>query len=156
MSGRQKITLKQSILVWGTGDIYFIVAVMISVLFSVLSPDIKNQLKLSNTQLGLLGTAFFLCYGIAQLFTGRLFDRIGPKITLASSAFIAALGLLLMAVSQSFAIAITAKIITGIGLSTSYIGAIYLANTWFSEERFALISGITQMSSNILTALLVI
>lgn len=156
MSGRQKITLKQSILVWGTGDIYFIFAVMISVLFSVLSPDIQNQLRLSNTQLGLLGTAFFLCYGVAQLFTGRLFDLIGPKITLAGSAFISALGLILMAASQGFGMAITAKIITGFGLSTSYIGAIYLANTWFPEERFALISGITQMSSNILTAMLVI
>ncbi len=128
MSGRQKITLKQSILVWGIADIYFIFAVMISVLFSVLSPDIQNQLKLSNTELGLLGTAFFLCYGIAQLFTGRLFDKIGPKITLTGSALIAALGLMLMAFSHNFSMAMSAKIITGIGLSTSYIGAIYLAN----------------------------
>lgn len=156
MSGRQKIALKQSILVWGISDIYFIFAVMISVLFAVLSPDIQNQLKLSNTELGLLGTVFFLCYGIAQLFTGRLLDMIGPKIILAISAFIAAIGLILMAICQSFGMAITAKIITGIGLSTSYVGALYLANTWFPEERFALISGITQMSANILTALLVI
>lgn len=156
MPGTNNIPLKQSILVWGIGDIYFILAVMVSVLFAVLAPDIQHQLKLNNADLGLLGTAFFLSYGIAQLFTGRFFDLLGPKITLGSSAVIAAIGLFLFSGSNSFGVAIAAKIITGVGLSTSYIGAIYLADTWFEKEKFALLSGITQMSSNILTAFLVI
>lgn len=148
--------LKHSLLVWGIADIYFILAVMISVLFAILSPDIQQQLKLNNTQLGLLGTAFFLCYGIAQLFTGHFFDVFGAKMTLGCSALIAGMGLLLMSNSYSFAIALMAKIIIGIGFSTSYVGALYLADNWFPSHRFSLMSGITQMSSNLLTALLVV
>ncbi|VEG92015.1 Sugar phosphate permease [Legionella spiritensis] len=146
----------RSLLIWGIGDIYFILAVMISVLFAVLSPDIKTQLHLSDVQLGLLGSVFFLCYGIAQVITGRFFDVFGSRWTLGVSALLAASGLALMGISNSFLLAMISKALAGMGLSTSYIGAIYLADKWFPNERFAFFSGVTQMSANLLTAVLVI
>ncbi len=146
----------RAIIVWGAGDLYFIVSVMTAVLFEILSPDLQKHLQLTTAQVGLLGSVFFLSYGLAQLVTGSLIDYLGPRFILAGSAVIAASGLFLLSEASSLQVAIGAKFLVGIGLSASYIGAIYLAGTWFTSERFSLVSGITEMSANIITACLVL
>jgi len=146
----------RSIIVWGVGDLYFIVSVMTAVLFGILSPDLQKHLQLTTAQVGLLGSVFFLSYGLAQLATGSLVDYLGPRFTLAGSAIIAASGLFLLSEANSLTVAIAAKFLVGIGLSASYIGAMYLAGTWFAAERFSLVSGVTEMSANIVTACLVL
>lgn len=146
----------RAIIVWGTGDLYFILSVVTAVLFGILSPELQKHLNLTAAQVGLLGSVFFLSYGLAQLVTGSLIDLLGPRITLAGSAVIAAAGLFLLSEAGSLEVALTAKSLVGIGLSASYIGAIYLAGTWFPSERFPLVSGVTEMSANIFTAALVL
>jgi sugar phosphate permease len=146
----------RSIMVWGSSDIYFIESVMIAVLFGILSPNLQKQLHLDSAQLGLLGSVFFISYGVAQLFAGGLMDSLGPRLTLAVSSVIATCGLFLLSVIGDFKMAIPAQLLMGVGLSTSYVGAIYLAGTWFPPERFSFVSGVTQMSANIMTAALVL
>lgn len=146
----------RSIIVWGAGDIYFIVSVMVAVLFGILSPNLQKQLHLGSAQIGLLGSVFFISYGVAQLVAGGLMDSLGPRLTLAGSSVIATCGLFLLSIAGDFIMAIPAQLLIGVGLSTSYVGAIYLAGTWFPPERFSFVSGVTQMSANIMTAGLVL
>lgn len=145
----------QPLIVWGTSDLYFILAVTITILFGVLSPDLQKQLHFSNPQLGFLGFGFFLSFGITQLLTGGLIDSWGPRYALTLSACIAAIGLLLLTTAESFYQAFLGQIIAGAGLSTSYVGTIYLASMWFSQKYFSLIAGITLMSANIISASLI-
>ena len=146
----------RAIIVWGAGDLYFIVSVIIAVLFGILSPDLQKQLHLDSAQLGLLGLVVFLSYGLAQLVAGSLMDSWNPRLILAGSAVIASGGLFLLSAAEGFKMAIAAQFLIGAGLSTSYIGAIYLAATWFPSERFPLVSGITQMSANLMVAAVVL
>ncbi len=146
----------RSIMIWGVGDIYFIVSVIIAILLGMLSPDVQKQLHLTQTQIGMLGSVFFLCYGIAQLVGGRLMDSCGPRLTLTVSALITSGGLFLFAKAESFTQLLIAQTLSGIGLSTSYIGAIFLASAWFPPARFALISGITQMSANLMAVIAIV
>lgn len=145
----------QPLIVWGISDIYFILAVSVTIIFGVLSPDLQAQLHLSSAQLGFLGFGFFLSFGLTQLLTGGLVDSWGPRITLTLSACVAAVGLFLLSTAESFNQAFIAQIIIGAGLSTSYVGAIYLATMWFSEKYFSLIAGITLMSANLISASLI-
>ncbi|OGT52797.1 MAG: hypothetical protein A3E84_03995 [Gammaproteobacteria bacterium RIFCSPHIGHO2_12_FULL_42_13] len=146
----------RSVMIWGVGDIYFIVSVIIAILFGMLSLDVQKQLHLTQTQLGMLGSVFFLCYGLAQLVGGRLMDSYGPRLTLTVSALITSSGLFIFSKAESFTQILLAQILSGIGLSTSYIGAIFLASAWFSPARFALISGMTQMSANLMAVISII
>lgn len=144
------------IVVWGVSTLYFIVSVMVAILFGVLAPDLQKQLHLNGSQLGLLGSVVFLSYGLAQLIAGNLMDSWSPKLTLGGSAIIASGGLFLLAAAEGFKMALAAQFLIGVGLSASYIGAIYLAGTWFPAERFPLVSAITQMSANLITGSLVL
>jgi hypothetical protein len=61
----------------------------------------------------------------------------------------------LLSIAENFNHAFIAQIITGAGLSTSYVGTIYLATMWFSQKYFSLVAGITLMSANIMSATLI-
>ncbi len=85
---------KRAILVWGAADLYFILSVITAVLFGILSPDLQKELNLSSAQIGLLGSVFFLSYGIAQLFAGGLsYQGLLPSRSEDIFAFIFAYGL---------------------------------------------------------------
>ncbi len=118
----------RAIIVCGASDLYFIVSVMVAVLFGILSPDLQKELHLDSAQIGLLGLVVFLSYGLAQLLAGSLMDSWNPRLTLAGSAVIASCGLFLLSAAGGFKTAIAAQFLIGVGLSTSYVGAIYLAD----------------------------
>lgn len=142
-----------SLLVWGVADLFFVLSVTVAISFGILLPSLQKQLDLSTTQLGLLGFAFFLSFGAMQFWTGSLIDSRGPRATLTASALVAAAGLILLSYADHFLWAILAQVITGMGFSIAYVGAIYLAQMWFSEKQFPVMSGITQMSANIISSL---
>jgi nitrate/nitrite transporter NarK len=144
---------KLSILSWALADLYFILSVTVAMLFGILLPNIQQQLTLTTTQLGLLGFAFFISFGVMQFATGSIIDLKGPRITLTLSALTATIGFFLLSIAKSFTAAIIAQVIGGVGLSITYVGAIYLAEIGFSKKQFPIISGITQMSANIVSAL---
>jgi len=142
--------------IWGIADLYFVFAVTITIIFGVLSPDIKNQLALTNAQLGLLGFGFFLSFGVTQLLTGNLIDTLGPRISLSVAAIVSAIGLFLFSNATEFKQAFAGQIIMGAGLSPSFVGAVYLASNWFSKKYFSLFSGLTLMSANIISASMIV
>lgn len=146
----------QPLLIWGIADLYFILAVTVTILFGALAPDLQKQLNLTAAQLGLLGFSFFLSFGITQLLTGNLIDTLGPRIALTLSACIATFGLFLLSNATGLSDAIIAQIIIGAGFSSSYVGAIYLASSWFPNKYFSILSGITQMSAYIVSASLIL
>lgn len=145
----------QPFVVWGIGDLYFVMAVTVAIFFGVISPDLQKQLLLTNSQLGLLGFGFFLSFGVVQLLMGGLIDSWGPRPVLTLSATIAALGLFLLSIADGFNQALVAQVMIGMGFSISYVGAIYLAAMWFSKKHFSFLSGTTQMSANMVSALFI-
>lgn len=105
----------QPLIVWGISDIFFILAVTVTIIFGVLSSDIQEELHLTNAQLGLLGFGFFISFGLTQVVAGKMMDSWGPRIALTLSACIAALGLFLLSRAEGFHQALMAQIIAGVG-----------------------------------------
>lgn len=149
----RKPRITSSLLVWGVADLFFVLSVTVAISFGILLPSLQKQLSLSTIQLGLLGFAFFLSFGAMQFWTGSLIDAKGPKATLTASALAAAAGLFLLSYADSFIGAMIAQVLTGMGFSIAYVGAIYLAHMWFSKKLFPVVSGITQMSANIISSI---
>src|SRR6202167_6669174 len=63
--------------------IYFILYID-RVNISIAAPLIKADLKLSNTQLGLVFSAFAVPYALFQLIGGWIGDKFGPRLTLSA------------------------------------------------------------------------
>lgn len=153
MNEQNRLKTGPALLVWGLADLYFILSVTFAMLLGVVLPNIATELHLTTADLGLLGFAFFLSFGFMQFFAGWLIDSQGPRIALSASACIAAFGFFLLFRSETLGGALIAQMSIGVGFSITYVGAIYLAERRFSKELFPLMSGLTQMSANIISAL---
>src|SRR5262245_13488904 len=56
---------------------------------SVIAPELARDLAMSPQQLGNANGAFFLAIGLAQIPVGMLFDRFGPRRTVAGLTAVA-------------------------------------------------------------------
>ena len=79
-----------------------------------LLPFIKTDLSLSNTQLGLLGSAYNLPYGIGQLPGGWLADRIGPRRLILVGVCGVAVAGLLVGLSPGFVLIAASLVLLGL------------------------------------------
>jgi MFS transporter, ACS family, D-galactonate transporter len=102
---------------------------------SIAAPLLKDELHISNTQLGALLAAFFWTYGLMQIPAGWLVDRFDVKWVFAAGFFIwstatAATGLL-----HGFAALIAVRIILGVGESVAFPSYSNILGTYFPEAR---------------------
>jgi MFS family permease len=84
------------------------------------APLIKDQLRLSSTQIGVLLSAFFWSYVPAQILAGWLAERINPYRTLAIGLAIWSSATALCGVATGFATLIALRIVLGLGESAAF------------------------------------
>lgn len=87
---------------------------VLTALLTPLLPFIRDDLKLSYSQVGVVLAAFNLSYGFGQIPAGRIADRIGPRIVL--TAGIAGVGIagLLLGLSSGYALILASLVLMGI------------------------------------------
>lgn len=64
--------------------------------FSVVTPELMKNSVLTEPQIALVSSAFFICYGAGQLFSGRMGDKFSPKIMVFLGTFISAISNILI------------------------------------------------------------
>jgi MFS family permease len=84
------------------------------------APLLKGELQLSNTELGLLLSAFFWTYIPAQLMSGWLIDRYGPWHVLAAGLALWSLATILLGVAGGFTLLLLLRLLLGLGESVTF------------------------------------
>lgn len=75
--------------------------------FSVCMPELTKNNILSETQIAAVSSAFFICYGAGQLFSGILGDRVSPRILIFIGTFVSAISNLMIFLLYSSHICLT-------------------------------------------------
>ena len=102
-----------------------------------LAPELAHDLALSPDALGLANGAFFLTLGLMQIPVGLMFDRIGPRRTVALLGLPAVAGAALQAVAIDPASLIGARLLLGAGCGASFMASVVLCARWFGPARLA-------------------
>src|SRR5882762_3555407 len=84
------------------------------------SPLIRDQFALSNTQLGVLLSAFFWTYAPAQLPAGWLAERLDTRRVLAAGLAIWGVATAITGVANGFLMLLALRVILGLGESVMY------------------------------------
>ncbi len=84
------------------------------------APLMKDQLRLSSTEVGVLLSAFFWSYVPAQILAGWLAERINPYRTLALGLALWSIATALSGVVTGFAALITLRVLLGLGESAAF------------------------------------
>ncbi|MCH2670093.1 MAG: MFS transporter [Gammaproteobacteria bacterium] len=115
----------------------------------ILAPLIRADLGLSNTQMGMVFSAFSIPYAFFQLFGGWLADRFGARLVLATCCVIAAISTVLTGLTGGFISLIAARIALGFGEGPAFPTATRAMSTWTPAEKWGFAQGITHSCARI-------
>src|SRR5215475_3933686 len=87
---------------------------------SIAAPIIKNELKLSATQLGLLFSAFFYTYTALQFVVGGVVDRFGANRVLSTGLLLWSLATIAMGFAGGFIALLAWRLLLGVGESVAF------------------------------------
>lgn len=114
---------------------------------SVAGEAIRGDLGLSATEFGVLLSAFSLSYSFAQLPSGMLLDRFGPRIVLGAGLIFWSLMQALTGMVNSFSHFILLRIGLGIGEAPFMPAGVKSINDWYVQKERGTAVGIFNSST---------
>jgi len=145
--------MSPKIIQWLLPQLFFCLNLGGVIVYAVTANNLEESLKLSTTQVGTLGGAYFIAYALSQLLLGSSLGSISPRLLLGVTALISAGGALMMSLAQSFEAALIARLLMGIGFGTAMVGVVYFVGLLFSN-KFAFMLNLSQSIANGVGALL--
>jgi MFS family permease len=116
---------------------------------AVIASDLIGDLGLSAADLGLLTSAYFLCFAAFQLPLGILLDRYGSRRVEGILLLFAASGALIFSLSHSLGGLLLGRALIGLGVSACLMAAFKAFSTWLPKERLAFAHGVQMVSGGI-------
>jgi sugar phosphate permease len=113
----------------------------------------KQDLHLTNTQVGLVFSAFAYPYLIFQIVGGWVSDRFGARVTLTVSALIWGVATLLTGKSNGLAALLCARLLLGFGEGATFPTATRAMSDWLPAKRRGFGQGVTHSSARLGNAL---
>jgi MFS family permease len=108
---------------------------------AVIAKDLVRDFGLVPADLGLLTSAYFLSFALAQLPLGVALDRFGPRRCVAALMLVAAAGALVFGLARDLAMLSIGRALIGLGVSAGLMGSIKAFTLWFPRERLTALSG---------------
>jgi MFS family permease len=133
----------RSWIVWGTGLLAYIVAVLDRTTFGVSGLDAADRFGASPSVLSSFVVLQIIVYASMQIPAGVLLDRFGPKAVIATGVAVMSVGQLTLGLTHSLPTAIGAYGVVGLGDAFVFISAIRLVPNWFAPPRVSLLTQLT-------------
>ena len=104
---------------------------------------IKSDFQLTNTDFGLVFSAFAIPYLIIQFFGGAIADRFGPRRTLLACALIWAAATILTGFATGLYFLFACRLLVGVGEGASFATASRAIQTWMPNVKRGFAQGLT-------------
>jgi MFS family permease len=144
-------------------DAHATVTMLLCVLFAIMYLDrvnisaaalsLKAHFELSNTQMGVIFSAFSWTYLGSVMFGGWGARKYGAKSTLTAAVIVVGLGTIATGLANGFATLFLARLAVGMGEGPAFPAATQAMRNWYPPHRFGYIQGITHSASRLGAAL---
>ncbi|MDD2365994.1 MAG: MFS transporter [Desulfuromonadaceae bacterium] len=135
--------------IFATLALMYILVYFYRVSLAVVARDISLELHLTPEQLGTLSGILFFVYAVAQLPLGPMIDRLGSRLVISAFGMLTTLGGLLFSAADTFAVAIVARMLIGLGTASVLMATFTLFSHWFSKQEFGRVSGLMVAIGNV-------
>jgi MFS family permease len=109
----------------------------------------RADLRLTNTQMGLVFSAFAIPYALFQLVGGWIGDRLGPRLTLSLCCAIVGVTTVLTGTATGFASLFALRLALGFGEGAAFPTATRAMSSWTPAGSWGFAQGITHSFSRI-------
>lgn len=131
--------------IWAVGLSVYLVAVFHRSSLAVAGLAATERFDISASQLSTFTMLQLLVYAGMQVPVGLLVERIGPRRVLLTGTVLLSLSQAGFAFADSYAGALLARALIGIGDAMVFICVLRLANAWFAPRRIPLVTQLTGM-----------
>jgi MFS family permease len=108
---------------------------------AVIAKDLVADFALVPADLGLLTSAYFLSFALAQIPLGVALDRFGPRRCAAALFCIAGAGALTFGFARDLTMLSAGRALIGLGVSAGLMASIKAFTLWFPRERLTYLTG---------------
>lgn len=141
--GAEKIRMI-GIFIWLIAALFFLYEFFLRTSLGSLAPQIKHSLNLTPETFAMLGSAYYLTYGLMQVPVGIIVDRLGVKTTMVFACTVCGISAFIFASAESFGLGLTGRMVMGFGSSFAFICLLIVARAWFPKKYFGLFAGLSQ------------
>ncbi len=120
---------------------------------SIANHQIREDLRLSLGEMGVLLSAFSWSYAFAQLPTGILVDKVGPRILLAVGLAIWSLAQACGGLARSLRLFVATRVMLGVGEAPQFPTGARVVSNWYPPRERGLPTGLFNSSSSLGPAL---
>jgi MFS family permease len=120
---------------------------------SIVAPLLKKDLALSNTELGLVFSAFAVAYACCGVPGAWLSDRFGARLALSASGLLWSAATIVTGLAYGLPAIVTARFFVGAGEAPIYATAARVISVWIPEQRRGLAQGVMHGSGRLANAL---
>jgi len=108
---------------------------------AITAEPLTAEFGLTPSSLGLLTSAYFLTFAIAQIPIGVFLDRYGPRQVQAVLLVMAAGGAAMFGASDGLLSLLAGRALIGLGVAAALTAGLKATVQWFPKERVALVNG---------------
>jgi sugar phosphate permease len=119
----------------------YILVYFYRVSLAVVAGDITRELRLTPQELGTLSGILFYVYAMAQIPLGPMIDRLGGRLVISGCGVLTAIGGILFSRAYTLEMAMTARILIGIGTASVLMATFTIFSHWYEKQEFGKVSG---------------
>lgn len=139
---REKITVR-AMVVWTAACLVYMAAVTSRTSFGVAGVDAIERFQVDATRIAVFTSVQVGVYALAQIPMGLLIDKFGPRKMLAIGALIMGLGQIILGLTDSYPVAILARVFIGAGDASVFLSVMRLLPFWFPLKVTPLFTQLT-------------
>ena len=130
--------------VWFLAALFFLYEFFLRTFAGSLAHQIIPDLHLNVESFAIIGSAYYITYGLMQIPVGILADKFGVKIIMTFAALVCGGATFLFAHATGFYSALISRLLMGFGSSFAFVCLLVIAATWFPKKYFGFFAGASQ------------
>ena len=106
-------------------------------IYSVYKPFLKNNFpEWTSTDVALPSQIVLVCFALSMIFSGRLQDKIGPRLVATVGGILLGLGVIISSFAKDiFVFVLGYSVLGGIGIGAAYVCPLATCLKWFPDKR---------------------
>ena len=133
---------------WGLVAALYMIGFFQRMAPAVMVNELMAEFRLGGALMGNLAATYFYAYAAMQIPSGLLADAIGPRWLSTIACTVAAIGILVFGLADSLWMAYAGRLLIGGSVAVAFVTCMKLAGHWFSNNRFATVTGVSLLVGN--------
>lgn len=139
----REVITTQALGIWVAAMAVYLVAITGRTSFGVAGLDAIERFDVDAGRIAVFTSVQLGVYALAQIPTGILIDKFGPRLLLVVGAVIMGIGQVVLGFTTSYGVAIAARVLIGAGDATAFLSVMRILPYWFPLHRTPMFTQVT-------------